>query len=432
MLLISQNLDEPPTSAILLPQCYPIVRVCYPGTIVPHPQRQLPEHSLGRPDLAIRKLAPDATRRIEIWDQRLPGFGVRVFPSGVKSFVLVYRHQGRTRRLTLGRYPLLGLAEARAKALDALREIDSGIDPQARAIPPVQEERYCFDEAVRLFVQLHCHRYNREVTARDTERILKNRFVARWAKRDLRDIRKTDILKVLDDAVAEGMPSAANHSLSAIGKFFNWCVERGMLETSPCLGIKKPANNNARERVLDMQELGTVWKGADHCGYPFGPIVKLLILTAQRRGEVAAMQWSQLDLDAGLWTLPAQLTKNGRQHIVPLAPRAKALLASLPRFSGDHVFPAHGVNPAFANFSMGKAKLDKFAPVADWTLHDLRRSAATHMARLGIAPHVIERLLNHVSGTFSGVAGVYNRFQYVDEMREALATWEQELERRLH
>ncbi|MEZ5817407.1 MAG: site-specific integrase [Hyphomicrobiaceae bacterium] len=197
-----------------------------------------------------------------------------------------------------------------------------------------------------------------------------------------------------------------------------------MLETSPCQGIKKPANNNSRERVLDADEMAAVWKGADLVGYPFGPIVKLLILTAQRRNEVSQMQWSQIDFEAATWSLPSELTKNKRPHVVPLAPVALALLKSMPRMTSDYVFPARGEHPTFAHFSRGKSRLDALAGVSEWTLHDLRRTAATHMAQLGVAPHVIERLLNHVSGTFGGVAGVYNRFQYLDEMRAALTLWQ--------
>lgn len=381
----------------------------------------------GLSDLAIRKITPDPKRRTEIWDARLPGFGLRVFPSGVKSFVLVYRHLGRPRRMTLGRYPVTGLAEARAKALDALKLIDAGTDPQADAESTGHPERYTFEQAVRSFVKLHCERHNRPVTARDTERILNNYFVSRWARRDIRELTKTDILKVLDDIVEEGLPSAANHALAAIRKFFNWCVERGMLDASPCLGIKKPAANNTRDRVLDIGEMTAVWKAAELVGYPFGPIVKLLILTGQRRNEVANMQWSQLDFAAKTWTLPAELTKNGRQHVLPLTPQTVTLLRALPHFTSDYVFPARGENPAFAHFSRGKVKLDALSGVKDWTLHDLRRSAATHLAKLSVAPHVIERILNHVSGTFGGVAGVYNRFQYLDEMRKALAMWESHL-----
>lgn len=377
-------------------------------------------------DLAIRKM-PNPAKRTEIWDARIPGFGLRVAPSGLKVFILVYRHKGKAKRLSLGRYPYVSLADARTKASEALTLLAAGKDPAgddedaAEASGP---ETYTFEQAVDAFVRLHCQRYNRPVTARDTERILKNRFVSRWAKRDIRDITKTDILKVLDDIVEAGMPSAANHALAAIRKCFNWCVERGMLETSPCLGVKKPANDRARERVLDDAELRLVWAASDLVGYPFGPIVKLLILTAQRRNEVGHMQWSHLDLDAGTWTLSSEVTKNKRTHVVPLSAGAVSLIRSLPRFTSDYVFAAQGTNPVWTNYSMGKTKLDKFAKVEDWTLHDLRRTAATGMARLGTAPHVVERLLNHTSGTFGGVAGVYNRFSYLDEMREAFAAWE--------
>ena len=344
-------------------------------------------------DLAIRKLAPQ-TERFEIWDNKIPGFGLRVAPSGLKVFFLVYRHKGKSRRLSLGRYPFMPLAEARTKASEAIKLIDNGTDPAARADKEAQDavttDTYTFAKAVDAFVLLHCQRYNRPVTARDTERILRKRFVAPWANRDIRQIGKTDIFKILDETVEQGLPSAANHALSAIRKFFNWCVQRGMLDTSPCLGIAKPANNNSRERVLDADELAAIWKGAELVGYPFGPIVKLLLLTAQRRGEVANMQWSQLNPEDKSWTLPAEFTKNHRQHILPLAPETVALLASLPRFTGDFVFPSRGQIPAFAHFSQGKSKLDVLSGVTDWTLHDLRRTAATHLAKLGVAPHVIE------------------------------------------
>ena len=324
-------------------------------------------------DLAIRKLAPQA-KRIEIWDNKIPGFGLRVAPTGLKVFFLCYRHKGKSRRLSLGRYPFVTLSDARAKASEAIKLIDNGTDPAASETETQEAataDSYTFTKAVEAFVRLHCQRYNRPVTARDTERILRKRFVAPWANRDIRQIGRTDIFKILDETVEQGLPSAANHALSAIRKFFNWCVQRGMLETSPCLGIAKPANNNSRERVLDADELAAIWKGADLVGYPFGPIVKLLLLTAQRRGEVANMQWSQLNHEDKSWTLPAELTKNHRQHILPLAPEAIALLGSLPRFSGDFVFPSRGQLPAFAHFSQGKSKLDVLSGVTDWTLHDL-------------------------------------------------------------
>ncbi|MEZ5817408.1 MAG: Arm DNA-binding domain-containing protein [Hyphomicrobiaceae bacterium] len=169
----------------------------------------------GLTDLAIRKM-PNPKKRIELWDAKIPGFGLRVSPTGLKVFILVYRHNGKSRRLALGRYPFVALAEARNRAIAALKELADGIDPagdpEAEAAEAARIESYTFEKAVEAFVRLHCQRYNREVTARDTERILKNRFVSRWAKRDIREITRTDVLKVLDDTVDQGLPSAANHA----------------------------------------------------------------------------------------------------------------------------------------------------------------------------------------------------------------------------
>ena len=171
--------------------------------------------------------------------------------------------------------------------------------------------------------------------------------------------------------------------------------------------------------------------GAAHeIGYPFGTIVKLLILTGQRRGEVTGMEWSELDLDAALWTIPAARSKNGRAHALPLAPVALATITAIPRTSSRFVFPARGNHEAtFSGWSKAKRELDAMVGIPDWTLHDLRRSMATSLASLGTSPHIVERILNHAGGTFAGVAGVYNRFEYRDEMREALMAWEREVSR---
>jgi len=378
-------------------------------------------------DIAIRKAHSPATGQAEIWDGKISGFGVRVSSSGAKSFVLVYRNGGKARRMTLGRYPMLTLAEARDKANAAMRQIEQGIDPaptkQERQRQEEQRIVYRFEDVVASFVVLHCQRNNREVTAKDTARILKNRFRSRWAERDIREITRIEIIRLLDAIVEEGTPSAANHALSAIRKFFNWCVERGMLDVSPCHGVKKPTKDRSRDRVLNDDEIRTIWLSADQTGYPFGPIVKLLLLTAQRRNEVGRMQWDHLDLTQGLWTLPAELTKSNRQHVVPLASEACRLLTRLPIVSKDYVFATRNVGGPFVDFSGGKRLFDLVAKVEGWTLHDLRRTAATQMAKLGTSPHVVERILNHTSGTFGGVAGVYNRFQYVPEMRQALEQW---------
>ena len=175
-------------------------------------------------DLTLRKITPQRGTRVEIWDTHLPGFGMRMSETGVKTFVVMYRTGGVKRRLTLGRWPILPLAEAREKARDALKTAALGTDPQAqKRVAKEEQSGYRFSEVVRSFITLHCEQRNRPVTKRDTERILKNRFVGPLGKRDIREIRKADVLKILDGILAAGTPSAANHALAAVRKLFSWC-----------------------------------------------------------------------------------------------------------------------------------------------------------------------------------------------------------------
>ena len=276
---------------------------------------------------------------------------------------------------------------------------------------------------------MHCRKRNRTATANETERLLRANFLPHWGHRAIGSIEKQDVLNLTDAMLVSGRPGAANHAFAAVRKFFNWCVERDIISVSPCLGIRTPARLPSRDRVLDHPELRVLWRAAASQGYPFGTIFQLLALTGQRRGEVVGMQWDELDLDAALWTIPGTRTKNGKQHFVPLSPQALHILRTVPRWSSAFVFPARGkLDRPYSGYSKGKRMLDATAGLHDWTLHDLRRSAATGMAKLGSPPHVVEKILNHASGSFGGVAGIYNRFHYVDEMRAALDAWGKTLE----
>ena len=274
----------------------------------------------------------------------------------------------------------------------------------------------------------HLQRRNKASTARESERILRADFERSWGNRALRDISKVAVRARLEEIMAKGTPSAANHAYAAIRGFFNWCVRQNHLDISPCAGLEMPARRVSRERVLTDSELAAVWQGASAVGWPFGPIVHLLVLTAQRRGEVAAMRWSDLDLGAGLWSLPAAFTKSNRAHTVPLTSFTRNLIMTLPRLHDVWLFPGRGdgLRP-YAGFNKAKTRLDARVSIDHWTLHDLRRTAATGMAKLKVAPHILEKLLNHTTGTLGGIAGVYNRFGYIDEMREALEAWERHL-----
>ena len=377
-------------------------------------------------ELAIRKVTAKGGQRVEIWDEKLPGFGLRASPAGTKTFVLMYYFGGRKRRMTLGRYPILSLTDARRKAIEMLAEVGRGADPVAGA--PASRHEFRFADVVDRFVDAHCKRHNRESHARETERLLQVRFVSAWEDRDVRELSKGDVLKVLDGAVNAGTPSAANHALAAISKLFSWAAGRGLISANPCSGISRPAPATTRDRVLSMGELAAIWSATETTGAPFAQIVRLLLLTAQRRGEVVGMRWGELDLDARTWSIPAKRTKGNRVQVVPLSPLAISVISTIPRINEDLVFPARGNGEATTSgFSKMKRALDECCQVVDWTLHDLRRTAATHMASLGVAPHVIERILNHTTGTLGGVAGIYNRFQYLPEMRAALELWAEQV-----
>lgn len=373
-------------------------------------------------ELTIRKLSPKGKERVEVWDDKLPGFGVRVSASGTKSFVLMYYTAGKKKRLTLGRFPMMTLAEARRRAHEALATVAEGGEPEAK--PAVADVGVSFSSAVEMFVAQHCRRHNRASHAQETERVLRTKFVTSWGERPIRSISRADVLRVLDDAVDAGHPSAANHALAAVRKLFSWAVERSLVETSPCTGVSRPAPVMHRDRVLSDDELASVWHGALALAAPFSHIVRLLILTGQRRGEVAGLRWSEVDWLNAVWNIPPARTKNGRQHALPLTPLAIEVLKTVPSVHDELAFPARGNDDATpSGFSKIKRRLDELSGVSDWTLHDLRRTLATQLAGMGVAPHVVERILNHASGTFGGVAGIYNRFQYLPEMRAALGMW---------
>lgn len=377
-------------------------------------------------DLFLRKLKAPSDGRVEYYDGRIPGFGVRVSPTGAKTFFVLTRHRRTFRRVSLGRYPSLSLEKARRSANDAINAAADGLDPKIKKEIERDLPVDCFAAIVDQFLAKHCAFNNRASTARETERTLRSVFIPKWAKRSIADIKKADVYDVIDAIMATGKPSAARHSFATIRKFFNWCAERGLIEQTPCLHMKPPAPHRSRERVLSDDELAKVMHKAEAQAWPFGPVVLLLAHTAQRRGEVVGMRWEEIDFAARTWTIPASRSKNKRPHTVPLTNSALAILNAIPRLAASpFVFPARGyTDRPYSGFSKGKRELNAMVRLPDWTLHDLRRTAATGMAMLGAAPHVIERLLNHVTGSFGGVAGVYNRFQYLPETRAALESWE--------
>lgn len=363
----------------------------------------------------IDALPPAVGKRYEVRDTLLPGLHIRVSATGNKVWYVATRVHGRMRRIKIGNYPIVSLADARDKAREILRDIQLGVyETEAEQVPT-------FGEVVPQFIELYAKPRNRDW--KGSERILK-KFAALNDK-PITDIKRADVVKALDDIIAGGAPVRANRALAAIKKLMSWCVDRGVIETSPVAGLKLPTKETARDRVLSDDELQRCWTGAEAEGYPFAQYMHLLILTAQRRGEVAGMRWSEIDFATGAWTIPAKRAKNATSHTVPLAPLTLDILKSTPRFLGsDLVFTTNGTTP-ISGFGRLKRRLDLVVgtDAEDWRLHDIRRTVATNMAMLGIAPHIIEAILNHRTGIVSGVAAIYNRHAYLDEKREALEQW---------
>lgn len=369
-------------------------------------------------DLAIKKLKPrDA--RYDVWDAKVPNLGLRVFPSGAKSFFLAYYLNQHKRRDTIGRYPEITLTDARRIALERKTALAHGRDPQ------VASGDQCFSAILPQFIQLHCERFNKPSTQRGTKKLLENYCLPHWRSIPIHKINRSHILAVLDGIVARGRHATANNCYAAISKFFNWCLSRGLIEANPCASVQRPSKTKTRDRVLCDDEIGAVWRAAQQIGYPYGTIISLLLLTGARRGEIANLTRDNINAD----TIHIAETKNNRPHDLPITPLARTILGQVPDTSKDRLFPANG-NPenAFSGFSKCKRHLDALCPMPHWRIHDLRRSAATHMAQLGVQPHIIERVLNHATGTISGVAAIYNRHAYADEMEQALLLWHNKIE----
>jgi integrase len=409
--------------------------------------------------ISIEKQKADPAKRLEVPDGRLPGLYLVVQPSGRKSWAVRYRHQGQPRKFTLDGFPSLETARKLARqALDALAE---GNDPAAtkreakRTRKLGVDERDQFGTVARQFIERYARPKNRswEQTARrlglrpatdDRGKLeaIKGGLAQRWGNRKLAEITRRDIVEVLDAIMDAGTPKAANRTLAAIRRFFNWCIERDLLAASPCAGVKPPAPELSRDRVLSDEEIRWLWRACAKHGYPFGSMVKLLLLTGQRRDEVARLREAETNRAGRTWTIPRTRAKNDREHVVPLSEAAMTVIDSLPRIKGKagYLFTTSG-EAAVSGYSRAKASIDaamldiarkeaaergddaRKVAIPPWRFHDLRRTAASGMARLGIAVHVVEAAMNHKSGAIRGVAAVYNRYQYGAEKQAALEAW---------
>lgn len=373
-------------------------------------------------------------------DGAVPGLRLAIQPSGFKSWVVRYDFQGRDRKYTLGTFAKMDVAEARKRAYaDVIGPLHAGTDPQAGKVEERRnaKAKRAGEVTLKAAYDLYLTDYVDDAIKKGKMRpkskaLIESSFklvwLAKFKNRAIDQITKAEARHAVRNAGDQ------SHAFTIGRAFFNWCVGEDMLRESPLKDVTAPTTNAPRERVLDDNEIRVFWCAAEKLDYPFGPFLKLLLLTGARRDEVAKMERKELDLDAATWTIPKTRTKNGREHVVHLSDAALWILKSLPTIKSKDkprfVFTTTGESPV-SGYSKAKLHIDKnIAAELDegdefeaWIFHDLRRSCATGMGNLGVGVAVIEAALNHVSGTRGGLVGVYQHQTYAAERREAFQKW---------
>lgn len=383
-----------------------------------------------------------------LWDGEVAGFGLKVTPAGSKVYIFDFRMGGRStpkQRVTIGKHGAWTPTEARSEAKRLRRMVDTGVDPRAAEVQR-QKDQLTLEiggVAERFIAEYLIDRWKGGADL--AAGILRRRVVPVWRGRSIKSLGRSDIAALMNSL--NSTPALRRNCFAVVRRMFHWAVDQGLLDSSPVRDIEPPPAPASRDRVLSDDEVVRVWRAAAHLGYPFEPFFKLLLLTGQRREEVAALTWHELDRGRQLWTIPAARAKNGVLSDIPLSPAAIQILdeiAGLREGAGDawptsgFVFSTNGRTPV-SGFSRAKRRLDALLETAEtfngpvpgsavkavdpWRIHDLRRTVATGLQRLGVRLEVTEAVLNHISGTRSGIAGVYQRHDFRDEKREALERW---------
>ncbi len=386
-------------------------------------------------DAFIRAIRPEG-RRVEYLDEGYTGRSslyLRVGASGRKTWTFVYRFGGKIRRAQLGVYPELSLVNARRLAGEMVLSMDSGKDPrdsmgvearETKASERINDEA-TFGHLAERYIRQYAMAHKR--SWREDQRILKHDVLPLWGERDSASITKKDVVQLLDGLCERGVTVGANRALALVRKLFNWAVERGELEQNPARELRAPAKETAKERVLTDSELILFWQGLDKTG--MSKSVKLalrfILVTGQRLGEVVQLQFDQID--GNIWTVPAEVAKNGYQHRVPLSILALDILEeALEGYDGDIVFRSPKSDSFLSATALSHAMRHGMQTlgIAPATPHDLRRTAASHMTMLGYNRVTVSKILNHVEG---GVTAIYDRYSYDNEKEHALEAWAQKL-----
>jgi len=394
---------------------------------------------------AVERIKPLLTGRVEYFDATVPALGLRVSARGVKSWIYFGRVAGKQRRVTLGRWPSMTLADARKAAggaAEAMREgHDLTAEKRAAAAQQAKPDRDLVENVIADWLERDQAK-NR--SAAESARIMNKEVLPFWRGRHIWEITRRDAIEIIDRVVDRGSPTMARRLHAYLHRLFRWARGRGIVEANPMADLPKPGKETKRTRVLDDNELRVVWKAAEAIGWPFGPLVRLLVLTGARRGEIGEARWREVDIDGAAIRLEGGRTKNGEPHTIPLSMPALAIIGALPRIASgedaasDYVFTVTGKSPV-SGWGRAKAILDAkvdalrieaaggsaetVAPMPGWRFHDIRRTVATGLQRLGHRLEVIEAVLGHIGGSRSGIVGVYQRYGFDDEARAALEAW---------
>lgn len=364
---------------------------------------------------------PDPSKRLTISDPDTRGLFLRIMPSGHKSYTIVARNPaGKQVWAVVGNCDDITLEDARTKAREGVKRIKAGEVPFPKAEPTAAPDT--FQDVHDNFITRHVEKKALR-SAAETKRIFNVYVLPKWGQRAFTSIKRSDVAKLLDEIEDNNGPVMADRTLAALSKMFNWYATRDDDYVSPVVKGMRRAGNRARERILSDDEIRLIWKAADADGSRFGAFLKMCLLTAQRRAKVAAMNRNDIS-KCGVWTIPAEAREKASAGELTLSPAALAIIEAQPKVEGNpHVFPGRDKKPMHPgdklkkDFSAAMQKRNGGKAVADWTIHDLRRTAKSLMARAGVLPHISERVLGHA---IAGVEGVYDRHSYAEEKAEAL------------
>ena len=369
----------------------------------------------------LDKLKAPAQRE-DYSDRSTKGLQLRVGTTGVRSFSYVYRIGRKMGRVSLGKYPDFSLKAARDKTNEYRRLVALGVDPRSEKNEKIKKEQMTVGLMVEEFIEKYAKPKNS--SWKQAESNLRLYLISALGKKPIHEVTRPDIHQILDDLVGRGKHTAANRALAHTRKFFGWLVERGYLDYSPVAYIKPRHQEQEREKVLTDDEIRAIWIASEAMSGPYSAWIKLLLLCGQRRLETASLRRSQI-ID-NCWHLSGEDTKNKQLHIVPLSQQAMAIIDQLLEQDGEFLIKTGRTGDKPVNgFSKAKVQLDRLSGITDWKFHDIRRTVATNLSKLGVDRSLLQRIVNH---TDSGVTAIYDRYSYLEEKRDALQKWADKLD----